>query len=154
MPNKVFQTIKDRITEPDYRKAVVVDENGNPVEPSTTQKAKGAAQMVAGTALVGLGVPMLILPGPGAAAVVGGAALASKGHRNLTGRDAIPAEEFIDTAAEQMGAMAKDQARELGEKARQKAPEVRDKLVAGAQTAATKGATLAKEVTAKRKKQK
>ena len=65
-----------------------MDDEGNP-----THKIKGAAQIAAGTALTAAGVPMLVLPGPGAVAIAGGAALISKGQRNCSGRSATPFEE-------------------------------------------------------------
>lgn len=43
----------------------------------------GAAQAVGGVALAAIGIPMLILPGPGLLAIGGGAALAARGIRNL-----------------------------------------------------------------------
>ena len=45
-----------------------------------------SARVAAGGALAAAGVPMLVLPGPGAVTIAGGAAIASKGHRNFTGR--------------------------------------------------------------------
>ena len=43
----------------------------------------GIAQIAVGTGLVMIGVPMLILPGPGLLAIVGGFALAANGARQL-----------------------------------------------------------------------
>lgn len=134
---------KAKTKDSGYYKAVVVDDNGNPVDPPTEQKVKGAAQMVAGTALTAVGIPMLILPGPGAVAVVGGAAMASKGHRNLTGREPVPAEEFIDAASARLTAVAKEEMRELGQRAKDKAPEVRAAVAEGASKAASMGAKAA-----------
>ncbi|MEF2594453.1 MAG: hypothetical protein U0M51_07945, partial [Eggerthellaceae bacterium] len=76
----------------------------------TAQKIKGAAQMAGGAALMAAGVPMCVLPGPGVASIAGGAALASKGHRNFTGREATPIEAKLDEAAAKLGAAAKEQA--------------------------------------------
>lgn len=42
-------------------------------------RAVGVAQTAAGAALVAVGIPMLILPGPGLLAIGGGAALAASG---------------------------------------------------------------------------
>ncbi|MGN0301437.1 MAG: hypothetical protein ACI4BI_00985 [Anaerotardibacter sp.] len=114
------------MSEETYCEATILDENGNPIEtnPTPLTKAKGVAQMAGGVALGAAGIPMLILPGPGAAAIAGGAALASKGHRNLTGRQATPLEEKLDTAAEKIGAVAKDQAKQFGEKAVAEAPHI------------------------------
>ena len=59
-------------------------------EATFAKKAKGIAQVAAGSALTAAGIPMLVLPGPGVAAIVGGAALVSRGNRNYTGRTATP----------------------------------------------------------------
>ena len=45
----------------------------------------GLAQIAAGTGLVMIGVPMLILPGPGLLAIAGGFALALNGIRKIFG---------------------------------------------------------------------
>ena len=80
---------------------VVVIPEVLPVEGETSlgQKAKGIAQMTAGSVLTAAGVPLLILPGPGVVAIAGGTALISKGDRNFTGRKAVPIEEKLDEAA-------------------------------------------------------
>lgn len=88
------------------------------------QKIKGAAQMAGGAALMVAGVPMCVLPGPGVASIAGGAALASKGHRNFTGREATPIEAKLDEAAAKLGAAAKEQAAKAARNAVEKAPEV------------------------------
>ena len=69
--------------EPEYvvPEVLPMDDEENP-----KHKIKGAAQIAAGTALTAAGVPMLVLPGPGAVAIAGGAALISKGQRNCSGR--------------------------------------------------------------------
>lgn len=90
----------------------------------TAQKIKGAAQMAGGAALMTAGVPMCVLPGPGVASIAGGAALASKGHRNFTGREATPIEAKLDEAAAKLGAAAKEQASRAARNAVEKAPEV------------------------------
>lgn len=72
-------------------------------EATFAKKAKGIAQVAAGSALTAAGIPMLVLPGPGVAAIVGGAALVSRGNRNYTGRTATPLEERLDEAASQGG---------------------------------------------------
>ena len=90
----------------------------------TAQKIKGAAQMAGGAALMAAGVPMCVLPGPGVASIAGGAALASKGHRNFTGREATPIEAKLDEAAAKLGAAAKEQASRAARNAVEKAPEV------------------------------
>ena len=43
----------------------------------------GLAQIVVGTGLVMIGIPMLILPGPGLLSIAGGFALAANGARKL-----------------------------------------------------------------------
>lgn len=93
-------------------------------EVPVAQKVKGAAQMAGGAALIVAGVPLCVLPGPGAASIAGGAALASKGHRNFTGREATPIEAKLDEAAEKLGAAAKEQAAKAARSAAEKAPEV------------------------------
>lgn len=52
---------------------------------SNSSRAAGVAQMVAGGAIAAVGVPMLILPGPGVAAIAGGATLAANGARKAFG---------------------------------------------------------------------
>lgn len=93
-------------------------------EVPAAQKIKGAAQMAGGAALMAAGVPMCVLPGPGVASIAGGAALASKGHRNFTGREATPIEAKLDEAAEKLGAAAKEQAAKAARSAVEKAPEI------------------------------
>lgn len=91
---------------------------------SQSQKIKGAAQMAAGSALAVAGVPLLILPGPGAVFIVGGVALASKGQRNFSGRSASPLESKLDSAAAKMAQVAKDQAKQAAQNAAKEAPRV------------------------------
>ncbi|MBQ3300910.1 MAG: hypothetical protein IJH04_01935 [Eggerthellaceae bacterium] len=52
---------------------------------SSSKVLTGFAQMAAGAGLVMLGVPMLILPGPGLLTVLGGLALAASGARKVFG---------------------------------------------------------------------
>lgn len=91
---------------------------------SQSQKIKGAAQMAAGGALAIAGVPLLILPGPGAVFIVSGVALASKGQRNFSGRSASPLESKLDSAAAKMAQVAKDQAKQAAQNAAKEAPRV------------------------------
>lgn len=91
---------------------------------SQSQKIKGAAQMAAGGALAVAGVPLLILPGPGAVFIVGGVALASKGQRNFSGRSASPLESKLDSAAAKMAQVAKDQAKQAAQNAAKETPRV------------------------------
>lgn len=120
------------------------------------RKVKGAAQMVVGTALAVAGVPMCILPGPGVAAIAGGAALASRGQRNFTGRDPSHVEQRLEAAAQKMGEVAKDQAGRAARAAAKEAPVVAKKacslagrgVVAAARGTATlvaKGARAARD---------
>ena len=50
----------------------------------------GAVQVVAGAAIALVGVPMLILPGPGLLAIGGGVVLMARGAKNLFGRHEQP----------------------------------------------------------------
>lgn len=108
----------------DFYKAVPLNEDGNPDEVSDIDKAKGVAQMAAGTVITAAGIPMLILPGPGVAAIVGGAALTLKGHRTMTGREPLPIEQSIDETAERLVSVAKDEAAAAGQKVARKASDV------------------------------
>lgn len=65
-------------------------------EDADATKARGAKQLIAGSAIAAIGVPMLILPGPGVAAIAGGVALAAKGYSNMTGKDVIDEETRTD----------------------------------------------------------
>lgn len=94
---------------------------------SAARKIKGAAQMAGGAALVAVGVPLCVLPGPGAVSIAGGAALASKGQRNFTGREATPLEAKLDEAAEKLGAAAKAQVSKTMRDAFEKTPEMAGK---------------------------
>ncbi|MEF2846084.1 MAG: hypothetical protein U0O24_05485, partial [Eggerthellaceae bacterium] len=113
-PETEFET-QSATSETIEVEAVVLDENGNPTSEKRTvkisTKAMGAAQVAAGTVLTIAGVPMLILPGPGVVALAGGAALLSKGQRNLTGRTATPIEEKLDETAAKLSSAAKEQAK-------------------------------------------
>ena len=96
------------------------------------QKAKGAAQMAVGAALAVAGVPMCILPGPGVAAIAGGAALASRGQRNFTGRAPSKVEQRLDAAASKMGEAVKEQAAKAARAAAREAPVVARKAFGAA----------------------
>ena len=102
----------------------VLPHDGEASSVSQKQRIKGVAQMAAGGALAVAGVPLLILPGPGAVFIVGGVALASKGQRNLSGRAASPLEAKLDSAAAKMAEIAKDQAKQAAENAAKEAPRV------------------------------
>lgn len=108
----------------------VIPVDGEEIPTSQTQKIKGAAQMAAGGALAVAGVPLLILPGPGAVFIVGGVALASKGQRNFSGRAASPLEAKLDTAAAKMAEIAKEQAKQAAQNAAKEAPHVAKKYCA------------------------
>lgn len=138
------------VTTPQTPDSALLDcaEGGKGV--SAAQRARGAAQMAGGAALAAAGVPMLVLPGPGAVAIVGGAAMASKGHRVMTGREATPVEAKLDAASEKMVEVTKDQAEKALSKAAMDGPDmvarVREAapMVAGkAAVVATKGADVA-----------
>ncbi len=57
---------------------------------ASNTKAGAVTEMAAGTAIAAAGVPMLILPGPGVAAIAGGVALASDGARKAFGMKKRP----------------------------------------------------------------
>ncbi len=44
-------------------------------------RGTGIGSILGGTALIALGIPMLVLPGPGIAAILGGGALVARGVR-------------------------------------------------------------------------
>ena len=112
--------------EPEYvvPEVLPMDDEGNP-----THKIKGAAQIAAGTALTAAGVPMLVLPGPGAVAIAGGAALISKGQRNCLGRSATPFEEKLDDVAEKAAVAVKASAEKTAHKAAEEAPKAAKKVI-------------------------
>ena len=119
-----------------------------PMESEATfaKKAKGIAQVAAGSALAAAGIPMLVLPGPGVAAIVGGAALVSRGNRNYTGRTATPLEERLDEAASKAADLAANTAKRTAGKAGEKAKDTALKTGAIAREAAEMAATSAPEV--------
>ena len=92
-------------------------------EATFAKKAKGIAQVAAGSALTAAEIPMLVLPGPGVAAIVGGSALVSRGNRNYTGRTATPLEERLDEAASKAADLAANTAKRTAGKAGEKAKE-------------------------------
>lgn len=53
--------------------------------PSLQSRAAGLVQMLLGTLLVMIGIPMLILPGPGLLSIFAGLAIAASGYRKLLG---------------------------------------------------------------------
>lgn len=115
-------------------------------EATFAKKAKGIAQVAAGSALTAAGIPMLVLPGPGVAAIVGGAALVSRGNRNYTGRTATPLEERLDEAASKAADLAANTAKRTAGKAGEKAKDTALKTGAIAREAAEMAATSAPEV--------
>ncbi len=112
-------------------------------EATFAKKAKGIAQVAAGSALTAAGIPMLVLPGPGVAAIVGGAALVSRGNRNYTGRTATPLEERLDEAASKAADLAANTAKRTAGKAGEKAKDAALKTGAIAREAAEMAATSA-----------
>lgn len=127
----------------------VIPVDGEEIPASQTQKIKGAAQMAAGGALAVAGVPLLILPGPGAVFIVGGVALASKGQRNFSGRAASPLEAKLDTAAAKMAEIAKEQAKQAAQNAAKEAPHVAKNIAQQIPVAAKKAADTAPVVAKK-----
>lgn len=116
-----------------------------PKAPSTVEKVAGGIEMAAGAAIAAAGVPMMVLPGPGAAALLGGAALASKGQRRYSGRDATAIEEKLDRAS----AGAVEVAKKEGAKAAKAAARNAPKVAAATARVAIKGGTAAAKVAAK-----
>ena len=114
-------------------------------EATFAKKAKGIAQVAAGSALTAAGIPMLVLPGPGVAAIVG-AALVSRGNRNYTGRTATPLDERLDEAASKAADLAANTAKRTAGKAGEKAKDAALKTGAIAREAAEMAATSAPEV--------
>lgn len=133
---------------PEILASTTINENVSP-----TKKAKGAVQMAAGATLTAAGIPMLILPGPGAVAVVGGVTLLSKGHRNFSGRQATAAEEKLDDIAGKLAETTKEQTKKAAKQAAAKAPEVAAKAAAKAPevaiSVAQKAPGAAKQVASK-----
>lgn len=115
-------------------------------EDNQKHKIKGAAQIAAGTALTAAGVPMLVLPGPGAVAIAGGAALISKGQRNCSGRSATPFEEKLDDVAEKAAVAVKASAEQTAHKAAEEAPKVAKKVICEAPLVAGAAVRAAKPV--------
>ena len=98
-------------------------------EATFAKKAKGIAQVAAGSALAAARIPMLVLPGPGVAAIVGGAALVSRGNRNATLAARQPLWKSASTrrpqAADLAANTAKRTAGKAGEKAKRHRPQNR-----------------------------
>ncbi|MGN0037779.1 MAG: hypothetical protein ACI36Y_01385 [Coriobacteriales bacterium] len=101
--------------------AEVTDEEAAHVPPTTAdpKKAKGVKQMAAGAAVTAVGVPMLILPGPGIAAIAGGVALMGAGYQNMTGKEVIDEETRNDPAFKQ----GEEWGREWGQRVKEYAEE-------------------------------
>ena len=60
-----------------------VDGFGNPVREKGGGRISGAVQTIAGVAVMAVGVPMLILPGPGVLTIGAGAAIAAGGVKKM-----------------------------------------------------------------------
>lgn len=116
---------------------------------STGSKVKGACQMALGTAVAVTGVPLCVLPGPGLAAIAGGAALASKGQRTFTGREPNKVERKLDAAAEKMGQAAKREASKAARAAAHQAPIVAGKVARATARGTVKVARATGRVAAK-----
>ena len=109
--------------------------------PSTAEKVAGGIEMAAGVAIAAAGVPMMVLPGPGAAALLGGAALASKGQRRYSGREATAVEEKLDQASVKAAEVAKREGAKAAKAGARNAPKV---AAATAKVAVKGGAAAAK----------
>lgn len=109
--------------------------------PSTAEKVAGGIEMAAGAAIAAAGVPMMVLPGPGAAALLGGAALASKGQRRYSGREATAVEEKLDQASARAAEVAKREGAKAARAVAHNAPKV---AAATAKAAVRGGAVVAK----------
>ena len=107
--------------------------------PSTAEKVAGGIEMAAGVAIAAAGVPMMVLPGPGAAALMGGAALASKGQRRYSGREATAVEEKLDRASAKAAEVAKREGAKAAKAVARNAP----KVAAATAKAAVKGGAAA-----------
>lgn len=88
---------------------------------------------------------MMVLPGPGAAALLGGAALASKGQRRYSGRDATAIEEKLDRASAEAVEIAKKEGAKAAKAVARNVP----KVAAATARVAIKGGTAAAKVAAK-----
>ncbi|MGN0073603.1 MAG: PGPGW domain-containing protein [Coriobacteriales bacterium] len=138
--------------------AEVIDEDPAAIPSASVdpKKAKGAKQMVAGAAVTAAGVPMLILPGPGIAAIAGGVALMGAGYQNMTGKEVIDEETKNDPSYKQgeewgreWGQRVKDYAAEdLAPAAKEMAAEAKEAAAAagkGVKAVANTGAEVAEK---------
>lgn len=117
-----------------------------PVASSPAHKVAGAVEMAAGAAIAAAGIPMMVLPGPGAAALLGGAALASKGQRRYSGREASRVEEKLDAASAKAVEVAKVEGARAAKAVVRNAPKVAAataKVAVGGAKLAGKGAVAA-----------
>lgn len=111
--------------------------------PSAAEKVAGGIEMAAGAAIAAAGVPMMVLPGPGAAALLGGAALASKGQRRYSGREATAVEEKLDQASAKAAEVAKREGAKAARAVAHNAPKVAVRGGAVVAKAAAKGGAAA-----------
>lgn len=72
--------------EPESADAAADTSKENPKRTAVGQ-AGSVGKVVAGAALAAIGVPMLVLPGPGIAAIAVGGLIAAKGASELTGKE-------------------------------------------------------------------
>lgn len=86
-----------------------------------TQKTKGIIEIIAGIIIALIGIPLLVLPGPGIIVIIGGIALALRGQRNLTGRPASNIEVTLEENTQKLAQKAKDQAAQKAQKTAQSA---------------------------------
>lgn len=68
---------------PGAARTVIIDDSPTGPGARAGSRIGGAVQTAGGLALMAVGVPMLILPGPGVLAIAGGAALAGSGVKKL-----------------------------------------------------------------------
>ena len=94
-----------------YQTEILECEDIETVEVAPEDRAKGVGQMVAGGVVAAAGVPMLILPGPGVAAIAGGAVLASKGYQKATGKEPpVDVEKAVYDTVDQVKDFAENKA--------------------------------------------
>ena len=94
-----------------YQTEILECEDIETVEVAPEDRAKGVGQMVAGGVVAAAGVPMLILPGPGVAAIAGGAVLAAKGYQKATGKEPpVDVEKAVYDTVDQVKDFAENKA--------------------------------------------
>lgn len=118
--------------DPQEVRAEILPETDKP----SGSAAKDAACVVGGAAIAAVGVPMLVLPGPGAAAIAGGAALAGKGVKGLAQRAAAKGTSApIDVEASTEGPQSQQKASSQPASAQAATPPTADDVKQAAATA-------------------